>query len=180
MWFDQTGLPWVKPSPNLPTLTATLLYPSLVPFEGSNVSVGRGTASAFQQFGAPWMDAPRVAALLTGRHIPGVSFRVESFVPSQPGDGKYGGRTVHGVWIDVTDRDAVPSGRLGADILWAVQTANRDSLRITPRTFDLRFGSPQIREAIQQGEDPDVAVQRDSAAVSAFIARTARYRLYDR
>src|SRR5947209_3562964 len=67
MWFDETGLPWVRPSPNLPSLTSALLYPALVAFEGSNVSVGRGTSDAFQRFGAPWLDAVRVAESLNGR-----------------------------------------------------------------------------------------------------------------
>jgi uncharacterized protein YbbC (DUF1343 family) len=178
MWFDQTGLPWVRPSPNLPTLTSALLYPSLVAFEGSNVSVGRGTDSPFQQFGAPWMDAARVAALLAERHVPGVTFSVKTFVRSRPGDGKYGGRTVQGIMINVVDRNIVPSGRLSADILWAVQTANRDSLRIASRTFDERFGSTQIREAIQRGADPDVAIRQDSAAVRSFLDRMEQYRLY--
>ena len=178
MWFDQTGLPWVHPSPNLPDLTSTLIYPSLVPFEGSNLSVGRGTPVPFQEFGAPWMDAPRVASALSGRAIPGVRFVVDSFVPNAPGDGKYGGRVVHGVRIDITERDAVPSGDLAAAILWAVQSANADSLRISTRTFDDRLGSPAIREAIQRGTDPAVAVRQDSAAVAAFVAHAKQYLLY--
>src|SRR4029079_3143946 len=72
MWFDETGLPWVRPSPNLPTLASALVYPSLVPFEGSNVSVGRGTPDAFQRFGAPWMNAVEVARRLNARGLPGV------------------------------------------------------------------------------------------------------------
>src|SRR5919107_6345512 len=69
MWFDETGLPWVRPSPNLPSLTSALLYPALVAFEGSNVSVGRGTAEPFQRFGAPWLDARAVARLLNDRGL---------------------------------------------------------------------------------------------------------------
>jgi len=86
MWFDETGLPWVRPSPNLPTLTSGLVYPSLVAFEGSNVSVGRGTSDAFQRFGAPWMDAQRVADLLNGRRLAGVRFDVDPFTPQNAGD----------------------------------------------------------------------------------------------
>jgi uncharacterized protein YbbC (DUF1343 family) len=97
MWFDETGLPWVRPSPNLPTLESALIYPSLVAFEGSNLSVGRGTETAFQRFGAPWMDAARVAQLLNGRHLAGVEFVVDWFTPRDPGDGKYAGRNIPGV-----------------------------------------------------------------------------------
>jgi hypothetical protein len=69
MWFDDTKLPWVKPSPNLPTLTSALVYPALVPFEGTNVSVGRGTNEAFQRVGAPWFKADSVAKLLTALEL---------------------------------------------------------------------------------------------------------------
>ncbi len=94
MWFDQTGLPWVKPSPNMPDLTSALLYPSLVAFEGTNVSVGRGTPDAFQRFGAPWLDARKVVDALEKRRIPGVAFVVDSFSPQAPTDGKYGGQRI--------------------------------------------------------------------------------------
>jgi uncharacterized protein YbbC (DUF1343 family) len=178
MWFDQTGLPWVRPSPNLPTLASALVYPSLVAFEGSNVSVGRGTPDAFQRFGAPWLDAQRVAQLLNDRHLPGVRFVVDSFTPQNPGDAKYNGRRIPGVRVDLTDRDKVRSGRVGAAILWAIVTANRDSLQIRPRTFDERFGSTAAREAILAGTDPDVAMERAQPAVDAFLRGARRFYLY--
>ncbi len=84
MWWDSTGIPWVNPSPNITSLTSALLYPALVPLEGSNVSVGRGTATAFQRFGAPWLNAAAVARLLDDRAITGVRFVAESFTPEQP------------------------------------------------------------------------------------------------
>ncbi|HEY4131362.1 MAG TPA: DUF1343 domain-containing protein, partial [Gemmatimonadaceae bacterium] len=148
MWFDETGLPWVRPSPNLPTLTSALVYPSLVPFEGSNVSVGRGTPDAFQRFGASWMNAAAVADKLNGRHLPGVRFVVDPFTPHGAGDGKFNDVRIPGIRVDVTNRDAVQSGRVSAAILWALVTVHRDSFRVTPRTFDERFGSTETREAI--------------------------------
>lgn len=178
MWFDETGLPWVRPSPNLPTLTSALLYPSLVAFEGSNVSVGRGTSDAFERFGAPWLDATRVASLLNGRHLGGVHFVVDPFTPVNPGDGKYGGRRIPGIRIAVDDRNTVQSGRLGAAILWALVQANRDSLVIRARTFDERFGSTAAREAIMRGADPDSVIDAQQGAVDAFLAHARTYRLY--
>jgi uncharacterized protein YbbC (DUF1343 family) len=178
MWFDQTGLPWVRPSPNLPTLTTALVYPSLVAFEASNVSVGRGTSDAFRRFGAPWLNAPRVAQLLNDRHLPGVRFVVDSFTPRNPGDSKYNGQRIAGVRIDVPDRDKVRSGRLGAAILWAIATSNRDSLQIRTRAFDERFGSTATREAILSGTDPDVAMEKTQPAVDAFLRDARRFYLY--
>jgi uncharacterized protein YbbC (DUF1343 family) len=178
MWLDETGIPWVRPSPNLPTLTTALVYPALVAFEGSNVSVGRGTSDAFDRFGAPWMNASRVASELTSRRLPGVRFVVDSFTPHAPGDNKYADRRVPGIRIDITDRDAVRAGRLGAAILWALHRVNGDSLKIVSRTFDERFGSTSIREAIIAGEDPDRALERQQPAVDRFLAGAAPFRLY--
>jgi uncharacterized protein YbbC (DUF1343 family) len=178
MWFDETGLPWVRPSPNLPDLASALIYPSLVAFEGSNLSVGRGTADAFQHFGAPWLDAPRVARLLDARHLAGVRFVVDSFTPHAPGDGKYADRRIPGVRVVVTDRDAVRSGRVCAAILSVVARVNRDSLRIATGTFDERFGSAAARVAIMRGEDPDAVMDREDLAVAAFLQRAQRFRLY--
>ncbi len=178
MWFDETGLVWVRPSPNLPTLTSALLYPAVVAFEGSNVSVGRGTGEAFQRFGAPWMNAPRVASLLNGRRPAGVRFVVDSFTPVNPGDNKYGGKLIPGIRIEVTDRSAVKPGHLCAAVLWALLQANRDSLRIIDATFDERFGSPAMRAAILAGEDPDRVVDRGQPAVDAFEAAVRRFLIY--
>jgi uncharacterized protein YbbC (DUF1343 family) len=170
MWFDETGLVWVRPSPNLPTLTSSLIYPALVAFEGSNVSVGRGTTDAFQRFGAPWMNAVQVAALLNGRSPAGVSFVVDSFTPANPGDAKYAGRRIPGVRVDVIDRNAVRPGHLSAAILWALLRSNRDSLKLREATFDERFGSTPMRQELLAGADPDRVVDGGQASVDAFEA----------
>ena len=178
-WSDDTGLPWVRPSPNLPDLTSALVYPSLVGFEGTNVSVGRGTPLAFQQFGAPWMRADSVVGVLNARGLPGVRFERHDFTPVAPGDAKFANRTIPGVRVVVTDRARYVSGRTGAAILWALARTSRDSLVVNAVTFDLRFGRPMMRETILRGEDPDVAVARDDAAVAEWRRRVARFRLYE-
>jgi len=178
LWFDETGLPWVRPSPNLPSLASALVYPALVAFEGTNVSVGRGTDDAFQQLGAPWLDAKRVVALLADRGMPGVQFKAEKFTPHAPTDGKYGGRQIPGVRVVVTDRNAFHAGRVGAALLWAIAKASRDSLRIDTLTFDLRFGSPAARVALVRGDDPDAVIDQQLPAVVAFSQRVLRYQLY--
>src|SRR4051812_36770856 len=164
MWFDETGLPWVRPSPNLPDLTSALIYPSLVAFEGSNVSVGRGTSDAFQRFGAPWMNAQRVADLLNERHLTGVRFDVDPFTPRNAGDSKYNDQRIPGIHIAVTERNAVRSGHIAATILWALRRVHADSLRINDRTFDERLGSSAVREALIRGVDPDQAMDSQRSA----------------
>jgi uncharacterized protein YbbC (DUF1343 family) len=178
MWFDQTGLPWVKPSPNMPTLLSALLYPAIVPFEGSNVSVGRGTPDAFQRFGAPWMNAARVAVMLDSLRLPGLAFEVDSFTPHDAGDNKYSERRIAGVHITVRERDSVEVGTLSAAILWALHRTSPDSLRITARTFDDRFGSTAAREAIMAGGDPIRVMAPHRAAAKAFADQVRRYQLY--
>ena len=178
MWFDDTKLPWVKPSPNMPNLTSALIYPSLVAFEGSNLSVGRGTAEAFQRFGAPWLKAQETAALLHSLFLPGVRFEAETFTPREPGDRKYADLRIPGVKIIVVDRERVHAGRLGAAILWAVDSLSRDSLRVTDLTFDLRFGDSEARRALIQGQDPDMVIDRSLQQVFAFQRNAERFFLY--
>ena len=177
-WFDETGLPWVQPSPNLPSLTSALLYPALVAFEGSNLSVGRGTPAAFQRLGAPWLDAQRVATLLARRPLAGVRFEAEMFTPSAPTDGKFSGLAIPGVRIVVTDRARVESGRIGAALLWAVARTNGDSLRLDTAAFDLRFGAPAARAALVRGADPDRTMDGMASDIAGFESRVTPYRLY--
>jgi uncharacterized protein YbbC (DUF1343 family) len=180
MWFDQTGLPWVRPSPNLPDLTSATVYPALVPYEGSNLSVGRGTPTSFQRFGAPWLNAVEVVRRLEAMRLPGVRFVVDSFMPRAAPDNKYNDRLIPGVHIRLTDRNAFEAGTVAAAILSAVRATNRDSLRLTNDglTFDLRFGSPSIREAIMRGEDPLPIMAREKLAAEAFAARMRLFWIY--
>jgi uncharacterized protein YbbC (DUF1343 family) len=178
IWFDLTGLPWVKPSPNMPSLHSALLYPGLVAFEATNLSVGRGTPDAFQHVGAPWLNAAATVAILRDREVPGVRFSAETFTPLNPTDQKYGGQTIPGIRITVINRSAVQSARVGATLLWAIRKTAGDKLTINDRAFDLRFGSPGDREALLRGDDPDVLVDREYKAAYAFREATRQYLIY--
>jgi uncharacterized protein YbbC (DUF1343 family) len=178
LWFDRTGLPWVKPSPNMPDLHSAMLYPGLVAFEGTNLSVGRGTPTAFQIIGAPWLKTKETVALLRDRELKGVRFVEEPFTPVSPTDGKYGGKEIPGIRILVTNRQALQSVRVGATLLWAINKTSPSDLKINDRTFDLRFGSARVREALLRGEDPDEVIDREYKNAYAFRERTRRYLLY--
>ena len=178
MWFDETSLPWIRPSPNMPNLTSALLYPALVPFESTNLSVGRGTNEPFQRIGASWLRADTLARLLEDLSLTGVRFKAERFTPQQPGDGKFGGRAIPGIRIEVTDRDRVQPARVGAALLWGVARLHRDSLRITEKGFDERMGSARVREAILGGADPDAVMDRQLPAIVAFERDVRRFHLY--
>lgn len=178
MWWDETGLPWIVPSPAMVSLASALAYPALVPFEGTNLSVGRGTSLPFQQLGAPWLDADRVAELMTEQGLVGVRFESVRFTPESPTDGKFGGRSVPGVRIVVDDRDRVQMGRVGASLLWAVAQANRDSLRVYARTWDLRFGAPAARETLMKGGDPQEVIDRMQGELVAWQRGARQYLIY--
>jgi uncharacterized protein YbbC (DUF1343 family) len=178
VWFDLTGLPWVKPSPNMPSLQSAMLYPGLVAFEATNLSVGRGTPEAFQRLGAPWLNAAATVAILKDREIPGVRFFVENFTPQSPTDGKYGGQAIPGIKIVVINRSNLQAARVGAALLWAISKTAGTRLTIQPRAFDLRFGSPPVREALLRGVDPDVLVDREYKAAYAFRESTRQYLIY--
>ncbi|MEO7501701.1 MAG: DUF1343 domain-containing protein [Gemmatimonadaceae bacterium] len=178
LWFDRTGLPWVRPSPNLPTLASAIMYPGLVAFEGTNLSVGRGTPSPFQFIGAPWLKAKETLKLLQDRELTGVRFAEQSYTPIAPGDGKFAGQFIPGIRMIVTNRSSLQPSRVGAALLWAIAKTSRAGLVINDRAFDLRFGSPSIREALLRGDDPDGVIDREYKAAFAFRERTRRYLLY--
>lgn len=178
LWFDRTGLPWVRPSPNLPSLQSAMLYPGIVAFEGSNLSVGRGTPTGFQIVGAPWLKAKETVDLLKSRDLRGVRFLVNDFVPEKPTDGKYAGQKIPGIRILITNRNSMQPSRVGAALLWAIAKTSGSDLKLNNRTFDLRFGSPRVREALLRGEDPDAVIDREYRAAFEFRERTRRYHLY--
>ncbi len=180
VWFDETRLPWVRPSPNLPSPRSALLYPALVAFESSNLSVGRGTDAPFERIGAPWLDARRVVDLLRDRDLGGggIRFVPESFTPDHPTDGKYGGQHIPGVRIEVITRNQVQVARVAASLLWVVAKLYPDSLRIDTLGFDARFGSAVARRALVRGDDPDGVIDAQLPGVIGFEQRSRAYMLY--
>jgi len=106
MYFDETGLPFIPPSPNLKTVESLVHYPGTCLFEGTTLSVGRGTDHPFEQVGAPWVDTQQVLTRMRAESLPGVAFQAVSFTPHQPGDGKYADTALVGIRISVTDRNS--------------------------------------------------------------------------
>jgi len=178
MWWEETGLRWVVPSPAMVSPLSALVYPALVALEGTNVSVGRGTREPFQRFGAPWLDAPRVAVMLNELGLAGVRFDAERFTPVNSPDNKFSGREIPGVRIVVEDRDRVQAGRVAAAVLWALRRVHVDSLRVNPRTVDMRFGSTAARIALETAADPNEVIDRLQPEVVAFQRRVRPYLLY--
>ncbi|MDP2496899.1 MAG: DUF1343 domain-containing protein [Candidatus Palauibacterales bacterium] len=150
-WFDDTSLPWVAPSPNMKSLVTATHYPGTCLFEGTNLSVGRGTARPFEQVGAPWLDADSLARALNGRGMPGVRFRAVRFTPEEPGDGKYGGRQVRGVRFEVTDRRRYDPTRAAVAALVEARRLAGERWSWRQEHFDRLAGTERLRQMVEEG-----------------------------
>jgi uncharacterized protein YbbC (DUF1343 family) len=183
--FRGTGLPWVFPSPNMPTPETALVYPGMCLLEGTNLSEGRGTTRPFELFGAPWLDGQRLADALGRERLPGVRFRPVSFVPTWD---KHAGVRCHGVELHVHDPGRFRPFRTG---LAAVLHARRqDPARFAWRTepyefvtdvlaFDLLCGSDRERKALEAGASLAELARPLGPEERAFVRRRAPYLLYD-
>jgi uncharacterized protein YbbC (DUF1343 family)/CubicO group peptidase (beta-lactamase class C family) len=172
-WFDRTGQPWIGPSPNLRNLLQATLYPGIGAIEWANISVGRGTDAPFEQIGAPWIDGVALAAALNARGLPGVSFYPVSFTPAA---SRYAGERCGGVFIVITDREALRPVRLGVEIAAALQ-------RQHPAEFDLAktatlLGSRADVERLRAGADPAGLAASWADGEARWRRVRSRYLLY--
>ena len=172
-WYDETGLHWVKPSPNLRTLGQTVLYPGVAMVEGSNVSVGRGTDIPFELLGAPWIDAKTLASYMNGRKIRGVRFSPTDFTPSA---GRFKNRRCHGIHILLLDRRALDPTILGVEIISALHKLYPDDFHLD-ETMDL-IASRQVFDAVRNGEDPGSIAQHWQERLDEFRKLREKYLLY--
>lgn len=154
LWFDETGLPWVTPSPNMPSLDAAILYTGTCFIEGTNVSEARGTAKPFEMCGAPWVDAYKLADHLNALDLPGVRFRPVHFIPCS---SKHQQQPCNGVQVHIMDRNEVRSVETGLHLVKALQDLHPDDFQFRPagqsgkHFFDLLLGTDKVRLAIQSG-----------------------------
>ena len=178
MYFDATGLPFIAPSPNLRSVESLFHYPGTCLFEGTTLSVGRGTDAAFEQIGAPWLDTAAVLAAVRKAGLPGVAFSGVTFTPRRPGDGKYADTLLAGIRLRVTDRAAYDPTVTAVHLLAAIRDVHPAELRWNVRHFDRLAGSAQLREALQAGSSPGVATRDWSRSSAGFRERSAQYLLY--
>ena len=178
MDFADTGLPWRPPSPNLPDLESAFHYPGTCLFEGTNLSVGRGTARAFQWVGAPWLDGERLAALLSGAGLPGVRFHPARFVPEDPGDAKFDRTEVRGVRLEVTDPESYDPTRTAVAMLVEARRIAGGRWEWNTAHFDRLAGSAGLREGIEAGVAPDALVAEWGAGLEGFAGARERSLIY--
>jgi uncharacterized protein YbbC (DUF1343 family) len=174
-WFDQTGLPWVNPSPNLRSLAAVTSYPGTVYFEGTNISEGRGTDRPFEQIGAPWLDATAVAATMTAMGLPGIAFQAVT-VPVAETAAKYPGQTIPAIRLTITDRLAYRPVRTALVLIDTIRNQHPGDFAWGP-SIDLLTGSDLVRRSIDAGQLAPLLAEWDRAAAQ-FRTSRAGYLLY--
>jgi uncharacterized protein YbbC (DUF1343 family) len=172
-WYDDTGLAWVNPSPNMRNLNQATLYPGIGAIEYSNVSVGRGTEQPFEQLGAPWIDGPRLSAALNARKLPGIRFYPITFTPKS---SKYANEECQGVFMMITNRSALQPVRVGLEIAAMLSTMFAEKYDFST-TWRL-FGTADPLERVKRGEDPAAVAARWSADEARWRRLRAKYLLY--
>ncbi len=181
--WSQTDLAWLAPSPGLPTVDATSVYPGTVLFEATSLSVGRGTEEPFTLIGAPWVDGERLAAELNSRAIPGVWIEAVNFTPIATPlvpDPQYDRQALGGIRIVVTDRAALQPVELGIHLFEAVKAqVGPDALDTRSEMLDLLAGSDRVRHGFDAGVDAEAIIAGWADEVSAFAVLRQPYLLYD-
>jgi uncharacterized protein YbbC (DUF1343 family) len=183
-YLDETGLPWIIPSPNLPTLESAIVYPGAVLFEGTLLSEGRGTTKPFELIGAPWIDGERLSDAMNARHLPGVHFRAAFFEPTFQ---KHAKRSCGGCQIHVLDRRTFEPLRTAVELIAEFHAANPDRFewRNPPYEYehdkepiDILYGTDQLRLTIDEGGDLRALIDSWRRDEEDFAAQRKPYLLY--
>jgi uncharacterized protein YbbC (DUF1343 family) len=184
LYSDATGLPWVLPSPNIPTVDTAFVYPGAVLLEGTNVSEGRGTTRPFEIVGAPWVASERFAAALNGLDLPGVRFRPVVFDPTFH---KHAGISCGGCQIHVLDRAAFRAVETGVALTCAFRAADPERFRWRDPPyeyeqdklpFDILAGSSELREHVERGTPARMIARSWEAAVAEFSRIREQFLIY--
>ena len=178
MPFADTGIPWIAPSPNMPSVESALHYPGTCLFEGTPISVGRGTDRAFQQVGAPWLDGDELAARLQALAVPGVRFVAVSFAPENPGDGKFGGTEVQGVRLEA-DGPAYDPTLAALALLVEIKAMSGDRWSWRVGHFDRLAGTDALRNALDAGVSYRELAEGWGDGLEEYVDRRAAYLLYE-
>ena len=172
-FFESTGARWIPPSPNLRTLKGAVLYPGIEILQSAGVSVGRGTENPFEEFGAPWMNGDEVVGALNSRHLAGVQFRNQPFIPVT---GLYSGQRCGGVGMRITDRQAIRAMRLGVEIAAILKKLYPD--KFDPEKLLTLVGNAGTIRQVQEGVPPEQIVASWSSDLANFETLRRKYFLY--
>ncbi len=174
-WFDDTGLPWVMPSPNMPSLDCATVYPGQVLLEGTTLSEGRGTTRPFELFGAPWIDGFVLARELNARGLPGVLFREAWFTPTF---SKFSGQRCGGCQMHVTDRNSFRPVFTTLAVLEMVRRIHPSHLELHADYFDRVMGTDRVRIDFEAGQSAESIANSWTSSLAGFGEDRSRYLIY--
>lgn len=174
MWFDETALPWVPTSPAMPHLSTATVYPGMCLLEGTNLSLGRGTALPFEVCGAPWLDGYALAEVMNGLQLPGVRFRATAFTPAA---SNHSGNECHGVQVHITDLDSLRPVEMALHLIAEARCLSGDAWKWNPH-FDRLAGDGAVRSALEAGTRVEDIVAGWDASISQFIHQRENYLMY--
>ena len=169
MLYSDSNLDWRPPSPSMPDLESALHYSGTCLFEGTNLSVGRGTERAFQWIGAPWLDGNQLAGLLTDAELPGVRFHPARFTPNAPGDGKFGGVEVRGVRLEVTNPQVYDPTRTAVALLLESKRMSGGRWEWNSEHFDRLAGTQSVRIGVELGESESEITREWGQEIEGFL-----------
>lgn len=180
MWWEETGLPFVQASPNVPTMDSLICYAGTCIFEATTMSEGRGTTRPFEYIGAPWVDSAALVREMRRRGLPGVAFRDAAFVPMF---SKHQGDTCRGVQLHVLDRDAMRPVELGVHLIHAFKHLPGSEFVWRPggalgMSANLLYGSPVLHTMIDDGAEPEDIIETWPVGMDGFVERATRAALY--
>lgn len=182
LWFDETDLPWIDTSPNIPDLNTAVVYPGMVLLEATNVSEGRGTDHPFLWIGAPWIDGTALSHQMNSATLPGVAFRPVQFTPMEMKgkvvEPKYEGEICHGVEIRIVDRFIYQSVTTAITLLTILNAHYPDKLRIKTDIMNRLTGSDMLSKALAAGTSAEDIVAEYSDALKSFDVLREKYFLY--
>jgi len=175
MWYDQTGLPWVIPSPNMPTLDTATVYPGQVYLEGTNISEGRGTTRPFELFGAPWIDGRKLCRRLNGLELEGVIFREAWFTPVF---SKYAGQLCGGAQVHVLNREAFRPLAATLHVVRTIREMYPEEFRFHEEYFDKIMSTDSVRRDLQAGKSVEEILRGFEPGLARFARERKAYLLY--
>jgi uncharacterized protein YbbC (DUF1343 family) len=175
MWYDETSLPWVIPSPNMPTLDTATVYPGQVFLEGTNISEGRGTTKPFEVFGAPWVDGYELTKKLSELNLPGIKFREAWFSPTF---SKYKGEQCGGAQIHIIDRDMYRPFESSLHIIRTVMNIYPGHFKFHDEYIDKIMGTSKVRQALEEGIDVKDIIKSYRQELDSFMELRKPYLLY--
>tara|TARA_R110002073_G_scaffold40547_5_gene114923 strand:- start:2827 stop:4143 length:1317 start_codon:yes stop_codon:yes gene_type:complete len=182
MWFDQTGIEWTKPSPNLPSFESLLAYTGTCLFEGLNISAGRGSEKPFQYIGAPWIDNDEVVSLLNNLNLDGVQFEAITFIPEKmdfhSSDPYLTGELCKGIYVNITDRDSFEPYKAGIAMVWAIHQVHPNKMEWDKETMGRLVGTERLETMIYNGAHPLEIFASWEKELIAFKKVSKAYFLY--